>query len=58
MSDIPWNGPIGAVRIGLFKDEIITFPTRRQLHESDLDLIITGVNDNLVRKYKCIFSFN
>lgn len=50
LSDIPWNGPIGAVRIGLGKHEgaLITNPTRRELQSSPLDLIVAATKQNLV----------
>ncbi|KAG5682433.1 hypothetical protein PVAND_011786 [Polypedilum vanderplanki] len=48
LSDIPWNGPIGAVRVGLFKNDLIINPTRRELQVSDLDLIVVATKQNLV----------
>jgi polyribonucleotide nucleotidyltransferase len=50
LSDIPWNGPIGAVRVGLEKHEgaVITNPTRRELQNSPLDLIVAASKQNLV----------
>lgn len=50
LSDIPWNGPIGAVRIGIEKHEgtLITNPTRRELQQSPLDLIVAATKQNLV----------
>lgn len=41
-SDIPWNGPIGCVRIGLIDDEFVVNPTHEQQYESELDLIYVG----------------
>jgi polyribonucleotide nucleotidyltransferase len=41
-SDIPWNGPIGCVRVGLIDDEFIVNPTHEQQYESELDLIYVG----------------
>ena len=41
-SDIPWNGPIGCVRIGQINGEFIVNPTNDQQFESDLDLIYVG----------------
>jgi polyribonucleotide nucleotidyltransferase len=41
-SDIPWNGPIACVRIGLIDDEFIVNPTHEQQYESELDLIYVG----------------
>ncbi|KXJ72097.1 polyribonucleotide nucleotidyltransferase 1, mitochondrial [Aedes albopictus] len=48
LSDIPWNGPIGAVRVGLVDNEIIINPTRKELQLSALDLIVTATKQNLV----------
>ena len=38
ISDIPWDGPIAAVRIGRIGDQFVVNPTYAQLEESDLDL--------------------
>uniref|UniRef100_A0A1B0GPF7 polyribonucleotide nucleotidyltransferase n=1 Tax=Phlebotomus papatasi TaxID=29031 RepID=A0A1B0GPF7_PHLPP len=48
VSDIPWNGPVGAVRMGLCDGEIIVNPTRRELQASSLDLVVTATRQNLV----------
>lgn len=50
ISDVPWNGPIGAVRIGIdrHEGEIIVNPTRRELQESPLDIIVAATKQNLV----------
>ncbi|KAM4771930.1 polyribonucleotide nucleotidyltransferase 1, mitochondrial [Rhinophrynus dorsalis] len=42
LSDIPWNGPVGAVRVGLIDGEFIINPTRKELSTSLLNLVITG----------------
>ena len=42
VSDIPFLGPLGTVRIGLIDDELIVFPTLEQLKESKLDLVVAG----------------
>ncbi|KAL5284566.1 PNPT1 family protein [Megaselia abdita] len=47
-SDIPWNGPVGAVRVGLIDDEIIINPTRKELQSSQLDLVVSATKHNLV----------
>ncbi len=41
-SDIPWNGPIGCVRVGEVDNQFIVNPTNEQLFESALDLIYVG----------------
>ncbi len=42
ISDIPFNGPIAAVRIGSINGELICNPTLKQQKESDLDLVVAG----------------
>ncbi|KAB7496984.1 Polyribonucleotide nucleotidyltransferase 1, mitochondrial, partial [Armadillidium nasatum] len=46
ISSIPWRGPVGAVRVGLIKGEVIIFPTIKELARSDLNLIITASDNN------------
>lgn len=36
MSDIPWNGPIAGVFVGLVDGEIVLNPTKEQREHSDL----------------------
>jgi len=44
ISEIPWSGPIAAVRIGRLKnDEMIINPTYAEREMSDLDLVLAGV---------------
>ncbi len=40
VSDIPWNGPVSAVRMGRIDGELVVNPTIDQLEHSDLDLIV------------------
>lgn len=42
LSDIPWNGPIGAVRIGMVDGELLVNPTRAEMASSTLNLIVAG----------------
>ena len=42
ISDIPWAGPIGAVRIGYINSELIVNPTIKEMEDSRLDLIVAG----------------
>lgn len=42
ISDIPWDGPIGAVRIGCLDGELVVNPDETQLPESTLDLVVAG----------------
>jgi len=42
VSDIPWDGPLGAVRVGRVGGQFVANPTHAQMAESDLDLIYVG----------------
>ncbi|MBL7139365.1 MAG: polyribonucleotide nucleotidyltransferase [Planctomycetes bacterium] len=42
LSRIPWDGPIGAVRIGLINDELVLMPTHTQRNTAPLDLAAAG----------------
>ena len=42
LSELPFQGPIGAVRIGLTNDEFIINPTLQEAEESELDLVVAG----------------
>jgi polyribonucleotide nucleotidyltransferase len=44
-SDIPWNGPVGCVRVGRVEGEFIINPSLAQIEASDLDLIVAGTKD-------------
>ncbi|KKS44611.1 MAG: Polyribonucleotide nucleotidyltransferase [candidate division CPR1 bacterium GW2011_GWA2_42_17] len=46
-SDIPWNGPIGAVRVGRVNGKFLLNPTYKEREDSDLDLIIAGVENKI-----------
>ncbi|XP_030627170.1 polyribonucleotide nucleotidyltransferase 1, mitochondrial [Chanos chanos] len=48
LSDIPWNGPIGAVRIGLVDGEFLVNPTRKQMASSTLNLVVAGASHSQV----------
>lgn len=45
ISDIPFYGPLGAVRVGRVNGEFVINPTHTQLKESDLDLVYTGTRE-------------
>ncbi|KAL2773920.1 polyribonucleotide nucleotidyltransferase 1, mitochondrial precursor [Daubentonia madagascariensis] len=42
LSDIPWNGPVGAVRIGMIDGECVVNPTRKEMSSSTLNLVVAG----------------
>ncbi len=48
ISDIPWDGPIGAVRVGLINGQFVVNPTYAQMEESRLDLKIAGSADAIL----------
>ncbi|XP_046652953.1 polyribonucleotide nucleotidyltransferase 1, mitochondrial-like [Daphnia pulicaria] len=48
ISDIPWNGPVAAVRVGLIDNEVVINPTRRELAHSQLNLVVSSTFPNLV----------
>jgi polyribonucleotide nucleotidyltransferase len=48
ISDIPWSGPIAAVRVGLVNGEFVANPTIEQQYQSSLDLIYVGTEKEMV----------
>src|SRR6266511_1286061 len=48
VSDIPWAGPLGAVRVGRVKGQFVANPTHAQMAESDLDLVYVGNEKEVV----------
>jgi polyribonucleotide nucleotidyltransferase len=48
VSDIPWPGPVGAVRVGRINGEFILNPTFKDKDESDLDLRVAGTRDAIL----------
>jgi polyribonucleotide nucleotidyltransferase len=48
VSDIPWDGPLGAVRVGRVDGKFIANPTHSEMAESDLDLIYVGNANDVV----------
>ncbi len=48
ISDIPFAGPIGAVRVGRVNGEFVVNPTHTQRQQSDLDLVYVGSADEVV----------
>ncbi|MFQ5521247.1 MAG: polyribonucleotide nucleotidyltransferase, partial [Candidatus Methylomirabilia bacterium] len=45
VSGIPFNGPVGAVRVGLVDGELVVNPTERQQAASALDLVVAATED-------------
>ena len=48
VSDIPWAGPLGAVRVGRVNGKFIANPTHAEQAESDLDLVYVGNEKDIV----------
>ncbi|HLZ54908.1 MAG TPA: polyribonucleotide nucleotidyltransferase [Verrucomicrobiae bacterium] len=48
VSDIPWAGPLGAVRVGRVKGQFVANPTHSEMKESDLDLVYVGNENDIV----------
>jgi len=48
ISDIPWAGPVGAVRVARVEGQFIVNPTFQQMELSDLDLRIAGTSDAIL----------
>jgi len=48
ISDIPFNGPIGGVRIGRINDQFIINPTVEQQEQSELNLVVAGTKDAVI----------
>jgi len=48
LSDIPWNGPIAAARVGYVDGEYVLNPTQSQRDNSALDLVVAGTKSAVV----------
>jgi polyribonucleotide nucleotidyltransferase len=48
ISDIPWGGPVGAVRIAMLNGEFVVNPTYQEMDLSELDLRIAGTRDAIL----------
>ena len=48
MADIPWNGPIAGVFVGLVDGEIVLNPTKEQREHSDLSLTLAASEEKIV----------
>ncbi len=53
MSDIPWNGPIGAARISKLGNEWLVNPTYEQRKTTDFDLDVSGTKEKVVMIEAC-----
>ena len=48
ISDIPWNGPIGALKVGLVDGELVLNPNSEQRKVSDLDVTVASTGKKVV----------
>ncbi len=48
VSDIPWAGPLGAVRVGRIGGKFVANPTHAEMSDSDLDLVYVGNDKDIV----------
>ena len=48
ISDIPWNGPIGGISVGLVDGEIVLNPNLEQRAKADLNLTVAGTAEKIV----------
>jgi len=48
LSDIPFAGPVGAVRVGLINDEYLVNPTYEQMRESLVNIMVVGTEQGIV----------
>ena len=48
ISDIPFSGPIGAVRVGLLNGQFIVNPTYSEMRDSLLNIMVVGTSDGIV----------
>jgi polyribonucleotide nucleotidyltransferase len=48
ISQIPWDGPVGAVRIGYVDDQIVVNPTNSLLADSTLNMVVAGTADAIM----------
>ncbi|MDZ4347278.1 MAG: polyribonucleotide nucleotidyltransferase, partial [Candidatus Binatia bacterium] len=47
LSDVPWQGPLGAVRVGMIDDRFVINPTVEEREQSQLDLVVAGTGDSI-----------
>ena len=48
ISDVPWNGPVGALKVGLVDGELVLNPTSEQRKVSDLDVTVVSTGKKVV----------
>src|SRR6202022_165183 len=48
ISDIPFQGPVGAVRMGFLDGKVVVNPSMSRMAESQLDLVVAGTADAIL----------
>ncbi|TWT99629.1 Polyribonucleotide nucleotidyltransferase [Botrimarina colliarenosi] len=48
ISTLPFEGPLGSVRVGKIDGKLVAFPTAEQLEFSELDLMVSGTKDAIL----------
>jgi polyribonucleotide nucleotidyltransferase len=48
LAGLPFNGPIGAVRVGRVAGKLVANPTYAQMDESDIDLVVAGTESSIM----------
>ncbi|MEL6495329.1 MAG: polyribonucleotide nucleotidyltransferase [Cyanobacteria bacterium J06623_7] len=48
LAEIPFKGPMAAVRVGLVGDDFILNPTYKEIEKGDLDIVVAGTPDGIV----------
>ena len=48
ISPIPWEGPVGAVRVGMVNGDLVVNPTFEQIESGKLDMVVAGTDDAIM----------
>lgn len=48
IAPVPFQGPIGAVRVGMIEGKFILFPTANEIENGDLDLVVAGNHESIL----------
>ncbi|MFH1287705.1 MAG: polyribonucleotide nucleotidyltransferase [bacterium] len=47
-SDIPFHGPVGAVRVGMINDQFVLNPSYDEMKQSSLNIVVVGKKDSIL----------
>jgi polyribonucleotide nucleotidyltransferase len=48
ISEVPWNGPVGAVRVGRLEGKLVFFPTFEERENLELEFVVSGTEEGLL----------